>query len=92
MKSSKSQRWDIAVGGAASVIAIAGLAWSIAVENTASVGFGVVHRETQNILVVIAGIFLILVAIKAGLRYGKRCYGDCDWAVERLFKRSRRRP
>ncbi len=91
MKSSQSQRWDIVVGGAASLIAIAGLALSIAVENTASVGFGDVHRETQNVLVVIAGIFLILVAIKAGLRYGKGCYGDCDWTVERLFIRSRRR-
>ncbi len=73
MKSSRSQRWDLVVGGMASLVAISGLGLSIAVGNTTAVGFGHVQRETQNFLAMLAAMFLVLIAIKAGLRYRKWC-------------------
>jgi hypothetical protein len=92
MKSSRTQRWDLVVGVGASLVAIFGFGLSMAIGNTTSVGFGNVQRETQNFLAVVAGMFLILVAIKAGFRYRSARQGVCGWSIERLIKRSRRRP
>jgi len=90
MKSSRTQRWDLVVGCLASLVAIAGLGVSIAVGNSASVGFGHVQRETQRFLAVLAAMFLMLIAIKAGLRYRKGCQAGCGWSIERMLNRPRR--
>lgn len=91
MKSSGSQRWDLLVGVLASLVAISGLGFSIAVGNTASIGFGHVNRETQSFLAVLAAMFLILVAIKGGLRYRKRRQAIRGWSIERLLNPPKRR-
>ena len=75
MKAPRARRWDLVVGGAASLVAISGISLSITVGNTTSVGFGNLNGETQKFLVVLAGIFLILIAIKAVFRYRKQCDG-----------------
>jgi len=85
-----AQRWDLVVGIVASLVAISALGLSIAVGNTASVGFGNVHRETQIFLAALAGMFLILVAIKAGMRYRKGCQALCGLSIDRLLDRRRR--
>jgi len=87
MKSSHSQRWDLVVGGAASLIAVAGLLLSIVVGNTTSIGFGYLHPGTQKFMVVLAGMFLILVAIKAGIRHSGVRRGACGLSVARPAKR-----
>lgn len=86
MKSSRSQRCDLVVGSLASLVAIAGLLLSIALGNTASVGFGDLPRETQKFMAVLAAIFLILIMIKAGIRYRGGCKAACAWSIERLLK------
>ncbi|MBN9657065.1 MAG: hypothetical protein J0H49_02750 [Acidobacteria bacterium] len=91
MRSSRVKRWDLVVGVLASLVAISGLGLSIAVGNTASVGFGRVHRETQNFLAVLGATFLILIAIKTGLRYRKRSKAACGWSVERMLNQPWRR-
>ena len=53
----------------ASLIAICGLAISIAAGDTTSLGFGRIYRETQNSLAALAIVFLVLVAIKAIIRF-----------------------
>lgn len=69
MKSTRVQRWDLAVGALASLTAVAGLLVSIRLGNTASLGLGTFHRASQEFMAGLAAMFLILVAIKAGLRY-----------------------
>ena len=91
MKSSSAQRWDVVIGAVASVIAITGLALSISLGNTTSIGFGSLNSETQKFMAVLAGMFLVLVGIKAGLRYSSKCQGLCGWRIERLLRRARRR-
>lgn len=66
---SRVQRWDLVVGACASLIAVAGLLLSVSLGNNVSLGFGNFHRDIQELLAVLAAMFLILVAIKAGLRY-----------------------
>ena len=81
------QRWDLLVGGFASLIAVGGLLLSIKLGNTASLGLGDVHRDTQKFLATIAAMFLILIAIKAGLRFRRARqagHGTCGWSFERL--------
>ena len=84
MKSSRAQRWDLVVGAFASLVAIAGLLLSIALGNTASVGFGFLHPDTQKFMAALAGVFLVLVAIKAGIRYRSESQAVCAWSVERF--------
>jgi hypothetical protein len=94
MKSSHSQRWDLVAGGAASLIAIAGLLLSIALGNTTSIGFGHLHPETQKFMAVLAATFLILVVIKAGLRYRRTNQtgnSACGLSLKRLLHPPRRR-
>jgi hypothetical protein len=86
----KSSRWDLLVGLAASCVAIAGLGLSIAVGNTTAIGFGNIRRETQEALGLLAGIFLILIAIKAGLRSQISCQAFRG-RIDGLLKRPSRR-
>ncbi len=74
----------------ASLIAIAGFLLSIALKNTASIGFGFLHVESQKFMAVVAGTFLILVAIKSSVRYRRGRGAVCVWSLERLLKHRRR--
>lgn len=90
MKSSSVRRWDLVVGALASLIAVAGFLLSISLGNTATVGFGFLAPESQKFMLILAAVFLILVAIKAAIRF--RC-GDpaaCEGSLDRLLKRRRR--
>jgi cytochrome c biogenesis protein CcdA len=94
MNASRPQRWDLVVGALASLVSIAGLVLSITLGNTDSLGFGNFHRDAQQFMAVLAAMVLILVAIKAGLRYRtvrKSAQTACAWRFGRLRKRPRRR-
>ena len=82
---SRAQRWDVVIGALASLIAIVGLLLSLALGNTWSIGFGYLRPETQKFMAVLAGIFLVLVAIKTSVRYRQ----GCRWNLEQLLKRRR---
>ena len=69
MKVARSDRWDLVVGGAAAVIALASLCLSIALGNTETIAAGTIASETQRALLVLAGVFLLLVLVKAAIRY-----------------------
>ena len=45
---SRVQRWDLVVGGFASLVAVGGLLLSITLGNTASLGLGDFHREHKR--------------------------------------------
>jgi hypothetical protein len=68
MGSSPRLRWDLLVGLLASLIAMAGLGISISLRNTASIG-GAIDLQVQRTLAMLALQLLLLVLIKAGLRY-----------------------
>jgi hypothetical protein len=84
---SRVQRWDLMIGTLASLVAIAGLLLNLAIGNTASVGFGVLSRETQKFMTVLAALFLSLVAIKAGIRYHSRERTVRACSIDALKKR-----
>ena len=77
MKASSAQRWDLAVGGIACLIAVAGLLLSIALGNTKALPGVVVDSETQKMLAVPAAIFLLLVLVKAGVRFRRGSLAAC---------------
>jgi cytochrome c biogenesis protein CcdA len=89
---SRSQQWDLVIGAFASLIALAGILLSISLGNIASIGFGIVHRETQQFLAVIAGMFVILVAIKVALRYRCEHQIRCGRTIDRLLQGRRDHP
>lgn len=94
MKSSRLPRWDLVIGALASLVAVSGFLFSLAVGNTATVGFGTVHLGTQKFMAVLAGVFLLLLIIKTAIRYRPSCQATCVWSLERFLRGSRasRRP
>ena len=48
MKVARCYRWDLVVGGAAALIAIAGLGLSVALGNTETIAAGTITGETQR--------------------------------------------
>jgi len=91
---SRVQRWDLVVGGFASLIAVAGLLISITLGNTSSLGLGDFNRDAQQFMAMLAAMFLTHVAVKAGLRYRRTRQTDhstCGWSFERLLNPPRRR-
>jgi hypothetical protein len=91
MKVARCYRWDLVVGGAAAVIAIAGLGLSVALGNTETIAAGTIASETQRALLVLAGVFLLLVLIKAGIRYRGVLSTACPGSLERWWLRRQRR-
>jgi hypothetical protein len=51
------------------VIAIVGLLLSVVAGNTMSAGFDITDLDTQMALAWLAGVFAVLVLVKAGIRY-----------------------
>lgn len=91
MKVARSDRWDLVVGGAAAVIALAGLVLSIAIGNTETIAAGTITSETQRSLLVLAGVFFLLVLVKAGIRYRNSSARACPSSLERWWPRRQRR-
>lgn len=87
MKSSRAQRWDLVIGALASLVAVAGLLLSISLGNTASVGLGFLLPDTQKFMAALAGVFFVLVLIKAAIRYRGESQALCAWSIERLIRR-----
>jgi hypothetical protein len=87
MEAARKRKWDIAIGAAASVIALAGLGVSITVGNTESAGLGDIDPRTQKQLAAVAATFLILVAIKAGIRFRNRPVSVCSGGLEQVWRR-----
>jgi hypothetical protein len=93
MNALRPQRWDLVFGALASLVAIAGFLLSVRLGNTASLGLGNFHCDTQKFMAMLAAMFLILVAIKAGLRYrktGRTSPTTCGWNFERMLNLRRR--
>ncbi len=78
------------MGVFASIIALGGLLLSIAVGNTESIGFGAIDRHTQAALAWVAGVVLVLVFIKIGIRCRGLVAPDCTLKA-RALGGSRRR-
>ena len=91
MKVARSDRWDLVVGVAAAVIAIAGLGLSVALGNTETIAAGTIASETQRSLLVLAAVFLLLVLVKAGIRYRRFLSTTCPWSLERCWLGRQRR-
>ena len=89
MKAPRSARWDLVVGAIASLIAVIGLLLSLGTDNTSSLGGVAIDRETQKFLAAVAGTFLILIGIKAGLRFRGRT-SPFRWSIQELRKREPR--
>lgn len=83
---SRVQRWDLVVGAMASLVAVAGLLLSLAVGNRASVGFGELRPELQMLLLSLGAVFLILVAIKAAMRYRRSGQAVCASSIDVLMR------
>jgi hypothetical protein len=90
MDSARNRKWDVAVGAAASLIALAGLGLSVTFGNTEAAGLGHIDSTTQKQLAAVAGAFLILVAIKAGIRFRYRPVPACSGSLEQVWRRLRR--
>ncbi|MBX7135093.1 MAG: hypothetical protein K1X67_20700 [Fimbriimonadaceae bacterium] len=88
MSRARIRRWDLVVGALASLIALAGLVVSIALRNTTSVG-GSIDLASQKTLAALAGMFLTLVLVKAGIRYCGSDRAICLQSLDNWF-RSRR--
>jgi hypothetical protein len=69
MRVGSKRRWDLFVGFAAAVISVAGLLLSLGLGNSRSAVIGVIDAETQKGLLAVATMLLVLVVIKAGIRY-----------------------
>ena len=78
------------MGVFASLIALGGLLLSIAAGNTESIGFGVIDRHMQAALAWVAGVVLVLVFIKIGIRCRGLVAAECTFSA-RVIKSSRRR-
>ena len=87
MRADRKRRWDLMVGVAAALVAMAGLLLSLQFGNTWAVGIGVIDRETQKTLLALAAIFLTLIGIKAGLRFTVVFSKACPTSLERLLQR-----
>lgn len=83
MSTARIRRWDLVVGALASLIALAGLATSIALRNTSSVG-GTIDLQSQKTLAVLAGMFLTLVLVKAAIRCRGSERNTCRLSREKL--------
>ena len=76
------------MGFAAAVISVAGLLLSLGLGNTRSAVIGLIDAETQKGLLAVATMVLVLVVVKAGVRYGALF----SMASPTSLKRLRRRP
>jgi hypothetical protein len=88
MGSSSSRRWDLLVGVLASLIALAGLVVSISLRNTITIG-GAIDLQFQETLAVLALLVLLLVVIKAALRYRGHVRQLCRRGLEEWMRARR---
>lgn len=83
----RKRRWDLVVGAAAATVAVAGLLLSINLGNTQAAVVRFVDLETQKALVLFAAVVLILVGLKAAIRYRGAASRACPMSLERLLRR-----
>jgi hypothetical protein len=88
-KTRSVRRWDLLLGASASAVAIVGLLLNISAGNTDSAGFGSVDRETQKTLAGLAGVFLVLVLVKTGIRFRDGLTTMCFLSWQRGTRRRR---